>query len=312
MYNRERFIARAIDSCLKQDFENFEIIIVDDGSTDNSVNVIRCYKDPRIKLICYNNNCGVGFARNTGVDNANGEWMIFLDSDDELLPKSLATIYRRSIKLSESISRMHFMGRLDTGEISPDPPLKNEFWDYIGYIKWMENCYGRLQDTLPIVRRKTFREVRFYDDKTFEGPYHLDFMKRFHAWSFPDVVALYHQDAENQLTKPNVNRTIKYANNQAFSGELMLKNHGETLRAYAPKIYRRQVSGLATLWFLSDNRLKGIKYSFSSIASGFFSVRNWVILIFGLAGAKPLAYLKSFTTSIHNKSNRLMTKFKIV
>jgi glycosyltransferase involved in cell wall biosynthesis len=299
MYNRERFIARAIDSCLKQDFEDFEIIVVDDGSTDNSIDVVKQYIDPRIRLLCHEVNRGVGPARNTGVDNANGEWVVYLDSDDELLPGSLATIYGRSIQLDESISRMQFMGQLDTGEISPDPLLKNEFWDYIAYIKWMENCFGHFQDTLPIIRRETFKEIRFYNDKTLEGPYHLDFMKRFNAWSFPDVVALYHQDAENQLTKPNVNRTIENAKYQALSGELMLKNHGETLKAYAPKIYRRQVSGLATLWFLSYNRLKGIEYSFFSIASNFFSVRNWVILIFGLVGAKPLAYLKSFRASIY-------------
>ena len=142
MYNRERFITRAINSCLKQDFKNFEVIVVDDGSTDNSVDVLKDYTDPRIKLICHEVNRGVGPARNTGVYAASGEWVIFLDSDDELLPGSLSVIYRRSIELDESISRMQFMGQIDTGDISPDPPLENEFWDYIAYIKWMGSCYG--------------------------------------------------------------------------------------------------------------------------------------------------------------------------
>ena len=298
MYNRERFIARAIDSCLKQDFKNFEIIVVDDGSTDKSIEVAKNYTDPRIKLICHDVNRGVGPARNTGVDAANGEWVVYLDSDDELLPGSLSIIHRRSIELDVSISRTQFMGQIDTGDISPDPPLKNEFWDYIAYIKWMEGCYGHRQDTLPIVRRVTFKQIRFYDDRTLEGPYHLDFMKQFHAWSFSDVVVLYHQDAENQLTKPNMSCTIEGAKNQALSGELLLMNHGETLKIYAPNIYRKQISGLATLFFLSGNRLKGIKYSLSSLANNLFSLRNWVIVVFGLLGPKPLGWLKSFRTRL--------------
>lgn len=294
MFNRERFIARAINSCLKQDFENFEIIVVDDGSTDKSVDVVKRYSDPRIILIRHDVNRGVGPARNTGVDAATGEWIVCFDSDDELLPGSLSIIYRWSIEVDESISRLQFMVQMDTGEFSPDPPLKNEFWDYIRYIQWMESCYGRRSETLPVVRLGTFEKVRYYNDRTLEGPYHLDFMKQFHAWSFPEVVRLYHHDAENQLTKPSMSYTIEGAQNQALSGELLLKNHGEALKVYAPRIYRRHISGLATLCFLSCNRSRGIKYSLSSLANNFFSIRNWVILLFGLLGRKRLAWLKSF------------------
>ncbi|MGD0021851.1 MAG: glycosyltransferase family 2 protein [Smithellaceae bacterium] len=298
MYNRERFIARAINSCLNQDFENYEIIVVDDGSTDKSVNVVKKYTDPRIKLICHKVNRGAGPARNTGVDEATGEWVICFDSDDELLPGALYLILRRSNEVDGNISRLQFMVQMDSEEISPDPPLKNEFWDYVKYIKWMEGCYGKRSESLQVVRRAAFEKVRYYDDRTLEGPYHLDFMKQFNAWSFPDVVRLYYHDAENQLTKQNMSRTIEGAQDQALSGELLLKNHGEALKLHAPQIYGRQVSGLATLCFLSGNRLKGIKYSFSSLRSNFLSLRYWVILLLGLLGAKPLAWLKYFRSRL--------------
>jgi glycosyltransferase involved in cell wall biosynthesis len=294
MYNRERFIARAINSFLKQDFENFEVIVVDDGSNDKSVDVVKKYTEPRIKLICHQVNRGVGPARNTGVDEAIGEWVMCFDSDDELLPGALSLIYRRSNEVDNNISRLQFMVQMDTGEISPDPPLKNEFWDYIKYIKWMEGCYGQRSESFQVVRRVAFEKVRYYDDRTLEGPYHLDFMKQFNVWSFPDVVRLYHHDAENQLTKPGVDRSIQSAKDQALSCELMLKNHGAALKLHAPQIYISQVSGLATLCFLGGNRLKGIKYSFSSLGINFLSLRNWAILLFGLLGPKPLAWLKSF------------------
>ena len=298
MFNREHFIARAINSCLKQDFENFEIIVVDDGSTDKSVEVVKGIKDTRIKLFCHTLNCGVGPARNTGVEAATGEWICCFDSDDEFLPGALSIIYKRSIEVNENISRMQFMVQMDTGEFSPNPPLRDEFWDYIGYIKWIEKSYGHPSETLPFVRRVTFEKVRYYNDRTLEGPYHLDFMKQFNAWSFHDVVRLYHQDAENQLTKVDTHRMIASAKEQALNGELLLKNHREALKEYAPQIYRSHISGLATLFFLSGNRLKGIKYSFSSLAINFLSLRAWIILLFGLIGAKPLAWLKSFRMSL--------------
>jgi hypothetical protein len=93
-------------------------------------------------------------------------------------------------------------------------------------------------------------------------------------------------------------RTIEAAQFQAFSAELLMKNHGEALKKYAPQIYRKQISGLATLFFLSGNRLKGIKYSVSFLASNFISLKNWVILLFGLLGPKPLAWMKSFRTRL--------------
>ncbi len=298
MYNREKFIARALNSCLTQGFKDFELIVVDDGSADGSVNIVKGYADPRIKLICHEVNRGVGPARNTGVDVATGQWVVCFDSDDELLPGALDTIHRRCLEVSENICRLQFMVQMDTGEISPQPPLKDEYWDYIGYVKWLERSHQGPFETLPIVRRSTFEKVRYYNDRTLEGPYHLDFMKVFDAWSFPDIVRLYHHDAENQLTKPDLSHTIRSAKHQASSGELLLRNHGDALKKYAPNIYRKQVSGLATLCFLSGDRWKGIRYSFVSLLSDLISLRYWVILVFGLLGPKPLAWLKSFRAGL--------------
>ncbi|HUN55058.1 MAG TPA: glycosyltransferase family 2 protein [Smithella sp.] len=292
MYNRERLIARTINSFLNQDFENYEIIVVDDDSTDKSVDVVKKYTDPRIKLIRHELNRGVGPARNTGVAEAKGDWVICLDSDDEVLPGALSVIAKRSNEVDGNISRMEFMVQMDTGEISPDPPLKNEFWDYIKYMQYMEASDGRLSETFQIIKRAAFEKVRYYDDRTLETPFHLDFMKQFNSWSFPDVLRVYHHDAENQLTRPDINRSIQFAGDQAASWESMLKNHAGALRQHAPRIYKSMISNLATLYFLSGNRLKGVRYSCASLKSNFLSPRYWTILLIGLLGPKPLAWLK--------------------
>jgi len=87
VYNVEKYLGRCLDSILKQDLQGMEIICVDDGSTDNSPDILRNYamREPRIRVITQENR-GVSSARNAGLDAAKGQWISFLDSDDELLP----------------------------------------------------------------------------------------------------------------------------------------------------------------------------------------------------------------------------------
>lgn len=88
LYNKEASIAQSLKSVLSQEYDDFEVVIVDDGSTDGSVGVVEAINDPRIRLIKQENG-GPSKARNTGVKNAKGEWILFLDADDELEPGAL-------------------------------------------------------------------------------------------------------------------------------------------------------------------------------------------------------------------------------
>lgn len=83
-YNCEKFIFETIDSILSQTYTNWEMIIVNDKSTDNTENIIKDYtqKDNRIRLINLTENSGAAVARNTAIENANGRFIAFLDSDD--------------------------------------------------------------------------------------------------------------------------------------------------------------------------------------------------------------------------------------
>ena len=90
-YNREQMLPRAIDSILDQTYKDFELIIVDDASTDKSVEVIKDYmkKDKRIRLIQNEKNSGIAFSRNRGNDAARGKYIAIMDSDDQSLPHRL-------------------------------------------------------------------------------------------------------------------------------------------------------------------------------------------------------------------------------
>ena len=89
VYNREKYVGEAIESILAQTFSNFEILLVDDGSTDQSVDTIRSFSDPRIRLVCNEGNLGIPKTRNKGVELARGQYMAMLDSDDRAYPKRL-------------------------------------------------------------------------------------------------------------------------------------------------------------------------------------------------------------------------------
>lgn len=95
VYNVEKYINKSVDSVLKQGYENFELILVDDKTPDGSGIICDRYaeKDSRVKVIHKPQNEGLGFARNTGLVSATGDYIIFMDSDDWIEPDTLEKIY---------------------------------------------------------------------------------------------------------------------------------------------------------------------------------------------------------------------------
>lgn len=95
-YNGERFIDRAISSVYSQDYNNIELIVVDDGSTDHSkekiINWKKRFDDKGFSLVyIYQENAGLGGAIDTGLKNVTGEYLLLLDADDEYLPGAIST-----------------------------------------------------------------------------------------------------------------------------------------------------------------------------------------------------------------------------
>jgi glycosyltransferase involved in cell wall biosynthesis len=88
-YNHSHMLPLAIKSALNQTYKNIELIIVDDGSTDNTEETVKGFIDPRIQYIRHAENKGLPASRNTGIKASNGEFVAFLDSDDEFLPEKI-------------------------------------------------------------------------------------------------------------------------------------------------------------------------------------------------------------------------------
>lgn len=90
VFNREHLISQTLDSLAEQQFRDFEVIVVDDGSTDGTVNVVRAHRQPTVLI--QQANQGPGAARNTGIRAARGQYLAFLDSDDLWTPQTLEMV----------------------------------------------------------------------------------------------------------------------------------------------------------------------------------------------------------------------------
>lgn len=107
VYNVEQYLSRCVESILEQTFQNWELLLIDDGSLDCSGDICEEYakKDSRIRVF-HKENGGVSSARNLGIDNANGEWITFIDSDDYIQPGFLEGLYE-PIAQGEQVDFVH-------------------------------------------------------------------------------------------------------------------------------------------------------------------------------------------------------------
>lgn len=121
-FNRARIISRAIESVLAQDFDDWEMIVIDDGSTDNTGDVVRVFSDIDLRInYHYSENQGAAAARNLGCTFASGKYFTFLDSDDEYLPRHLS-LRAEMISAEPPIELLH--GNV---EVIGDPMVPDRF-----------------------------------------------------------------------------------------------------------------------------------------------------------------------------------------
>lgn len=116
VYNSEKTLARLLDSVLKQEISNYEVIAVNDGSMDDSINILDSYKNKFKNLkIIKQENLGQAQARNNGLSEAVGQWVLFLDSDDELTDQALSQMLKdtRNTKLVVGGIKKIFRGHIE-------------------------------------------------------------------------------------------------------------------------------------------------------------------------------------------------------
>lgn len=161
-YNRSEYLKRAINSVLNQTMPDYEIIIVDDGSTDDTERVVRKYADKRIRYVKHRQRKGGSAARNTGILAARGSLIAFLDDDDEWLPRKLELQVKRfeeNIKLGAVYTGYFIRYGGTNGPIRKIVPKKR---GNIYKALLIRNVVGTASTVM--VRAECFFEVGMFDD----------------------------------------------------------------------------------------------------------------------------------------------------
>ena len=157
VFNEEKYIKKAISSVLDQSREDFELIIVNDGSTDDTLAIINSFNDSRIKLINQSRQ-GPGAARNRALEIAKGEYVMFIDGDDFFCSEAFETAYSEITKYDADISMFQII-KCHDGEFS-----KNEWFGLSNFTEEFENrgfspdeCADFLFDISVSAAQKIFR-----------------------------------------------------------------------------------------------------------------------------------------------------------
>ena len=199
-YNQAHFLSEAIESVLAQSYPNFEVVVVDDGSTDDTSEVARRYS----KVQCIRQeNQGLSAARNTGLGHSRGEYVVFLDADDRLLPIALEV----GVGQLESHPECAFVSGHITyiaadGSSLGTPRKKNNVEDH--YLRLLR--YNPIWTPAAVMFRRTvFQAVGDFDtsvNPTADWDLYLRIARRFPVRNHGEVVAEYRQHGANMTGNP--------------------------------------------------------------------------------------------------------------
>lgn len=238
-YNRSKLVCRAIRSVLAQTFSDLEVIVVDDASTDNTQRTVKKFDDPRIRYIKQPENRDVSAARNRGLRAARGEFIAFLDSDDEWMKQKLDTQIARFRTLPESVGLVYSgsIQEFDDGhEKLFTPKHRGNVFPYI-----LANNITDTGSASVIIRRNVIRVVGFFDERipAMEDYDYWIRIVRFYEFDFvPQPLVRYHESRTIDR-RSRIPDKDKLAREQLFAKFHRLFNHYHLVDAYHEKSAKR-------------------------------------------------------------------------
>ena len=161
LYNKATSIKRTIHSVLSQSYTDFELIIINDGSTDNSAEIVnKQFYDKRIRYI-YQDNAGVSSARNRGIKEAIGEWILFLDADDILYPNALKILISKSVFNTNIISGNFYStdgNNKKTGvKLCKEGIIQNNYFSYYWKLFSIRAGCALINKNLPLIPQHYYK-----------------------------------------------------------------------------------------------------------------------------------------------------------
>jgi succinoglycan biosynthesis protein ExoO len=176
-YNAENYIEKAIQSVLEQTYPNFEVIVIDDNSTDRTVDVVREFRDERIKLLVNEQNMGPSYSRNRGIIEAKGEWIALLDSDDWWDKDRIGSLIKVVKQFSPDIiaDDIKIVWESIPGNFKVSTSILKqrgleELNRFISIVEFIEYDFGIMQ---PMIKRRIFESILYRNDMRFVEDFDL-------------------------------------------------------------------------------------------------------------------------------------------
>ena len=159
-FNRRDLVTRCVATCLGQSDLDFELIVVDDASTDDTIQVLTTRFGDRLRLVRHDTNQGINPAGNSGVAAARGVWVVVVDSDWELVPETLARLRVAIASRPAGVRAIRSLLRWDDGSVSP-PEAPDGVIDYAERIRWLERLLGHRTDAGRCFERALLQEIPY-------------------------------------------------------------------------------------------------------------------------------------------------------
>jgi glycosyltransferase involved in cell wall biosynthesis len=233
-YNRAHLLPRAVNSVLNQTYRNFELIIVDDGSTDNTEDVCRSFPDHRIRYHKQTPNRGVLAAMNKAFDLATGDYVAALGDDDELMPQALDTALAEFRRLSSENIEILLFNAIDyeRNQSSGYGPAAGE-----GHISYEDLLCDRVRgDFLRVVKRDLISDEDRHDERLWCGEivWWLKLHRKCQAYYVPQVLAAAHREHGAERLS-NVQTMLNHLPELILTNKALLEQFGEEQRSLCPR-----------------------------------------------------------------------------
>ena len=288
-HNRANLLPRAVNSVLNQTFEDFELIIVDDASSDETEQVAHSFQDPRVRYVKREANGGCPAAKNTGILHAKGEYVSLLDDDDEYLPEFLEEMYGAFEAASEHAG-VGWCGRRYVKEtLEGNSILKDSLWNptfdsreeaFLSFLQ-SRKVGGASGIT---VRRSSVISEGMYDEclkKADDTDLLTRMVRHFDFVVVPKVLIKVYHHTGSRLTT--------YDQTMAESYDHLIQKHMETLRQHA-HLWTALHYKAGWLHYHAGNKARARQYMMKALRKDPLHKNSWAgLLLFetlGLRGAR--------------------------
>lgn len=308
-YNRAHLLPRAINSVLNQSCQNFEIIVIDDGSTDDTKEVVKSFiENERVIYYSHKENMGLSATWNKGLDLASGDYVVFLDDDDEVLPDALEAAANKFAELSPKGVKTIWFDSIDsvTGKIT------GRGIDKDGYISYEDHLCGRISgDFWNVIGRSLFGENRF-DERAWGGSAGLLWLKIFYQAKVFHIAKPFGITRREHGSTVSRDFRVKVKNREKYlwTQKIFLQEHGEELKRLCPRIYGRWLASLGLFYLLNGEKTEGMKSLLKSLRSRFSFRAVLLMLLSFLLNERQIAFLCVKFVDVRNSIKKLTTSFR--